>query len=288
MPYRLAFISSLVAAVSLFGAVSSAQASTIIARNASHITLIVNDKGQALISFKEAGKKRRLMAWGAVNARLPNPYSAQVEFKLSFAPGRFHGVCLPYDGPALAWLVRACRAPDGSYWALQAWQRMNADYGGVGSSWELHLSHWTGPLAALTINLDWKYGQRHLFGTLVYKNHGVYGFSSSSSGNPNDSYGRNIYVDTFNSRYGRGWRRDNSFLTHKPKGTFCYGFYPHGTHPSGAGSKYRATVIGPGVTPDVMWQGDDIGSYSASNPQQVAYQKQMTTLERSYDDSHCR
>lgn len=286
MPRRLPLL-AIVATAAVFLIAPCAQASTIIARNASQVTLIVNGKGQALVSFKEAGVKRRLLASGAINARQPNPVLAQVHFKLHYSPGAFHGVCLPYDGPALAWLVKACKAPDGSYWALQSWQRLNPDYGGVGTAWELHLSHWTGPLAALTINLDWKYGQQHLFGMLTYNNQGVYGFSSSSAGNPNDSYGRNIYVDTFNSRYGKGWSRENSFLTHKPKGTFCYGFYPHGRHPSGIGSQYRATVIGPGVTPDVMWQGNSIGSYSASDPQKVQYQQQMTALERSYGDPHC-
>jgi hypothetical protein len=27
------------------------------------------------------------------------------------------------------------------------------------------------------------------------------------------------------------------------------------------GTKYRATIIGPGVTPDVMWEGKPLGAY---------------------------
>jgi hypothetical protein len=27
--------------------------------------------------------------------------------------------------------------------------------------------------------------------------------------------------------YGRGWRRENSFVTTKGTGVFCYGFYRH-------------------------------------------------------------
>ena len=60
----------------------------------------------------------------------------------------------------------------------------------------------------------------------------------------------------FDSAYGLGWKRENSFLTHGPNGSFCYGFYPHGARPAGHGERYRATIIGPGVTPDVMWQGE--------------------------------
>jgi hypothetical protein len=89
----------------------------------------------------------------------------------------------------------------------------------------------------------------------------VYGFKSTSGGQPLDTFGRNIYVDTFDSTYGGGWKRENSFLTHTNTGAFCYSFNPHGSHPAGKGTKYRATVEGPGVTPDVMWQGTSPGTY---------------------------
>ena len=89
----------------------------------------------------------------------------------------------------------------------------------------------------------------------------MYGFRSTSSGAPLDTFGRNVYVDTFDSRYGSGWHRENSFLTHTGTGAFCYSFNPHGSHPAGKGVKYRATVEGPGVTPDVMWEGSSPGRY---------------------------
>ena len=91
---------------------------------------------------------------------------------------------------------------------------------------------------------------------------GDYGFRSTRNGEPLDSFGRNLYLDTFDSAYGAGWRRENSFLTHKYGGSFCYGFYPHGSHPAGKGTKYRAIIIGPGVTPDVMWHGNAPGPYN--------------------------
>ena len=68
----------------------------------------------------------------------------------------------PYDGPPLAWLVKACKAPDGSYWALQSWQRLKPNYGGTRGAWELHLSHWRGAPAQLVIYQNWAYGRyRH-------------------------------------------------------------------------------------------------------------------------------
>jgi hypothetical protein len=115
------------------------------------------------------------------------------------------------------------------------------------------------------VKTDWAYRSfDHLYGSFVYNGAGVYGFHSTPSGMPLDSFGRNLYVDAFDSAYGTGWRRENSFLTHGPNGTFCYGFYPHSSHPAGKGTQYRATIIGPGVTPNVMWQGPAPGTYNAT------------------------
>src|SRR5262249_13233645 len=95
---------------------------------------------------------------------------------------------------------------------------------------------------------------------------------STAAGAPLDRFGRNIYVDTLDSAYGPGWRRENSFLSHRDTGSFCYGFYPHGDHPPGKGTAYRATAIGPGVLPDVMWQGAALGSYDPNASRQLAEQ----------------
>ena len=82
-----------------------------------------------------------------------------------------------------------------------------------------------------------------------------------SSGEPLDTFGRNLYLDTFDSAYGSGWKRENSFLAHNPTGAFCYSVNPHGSRPAGKGLRYRATIIGPGVTPDVYWEGPSPGVY---------------------------
>ena len=255
---------------------STANASQLIDRNARDIKLAINAKGEALITYQSQGKVKHVLAWGAINAIAPTRTRKQVEFKLDYAGGwgkyrtaywkTFHGTCGAYDGPALAWEVTACKAPDGSYWALQAWQRMLPNYGisptATSSVWELRLSHWTGELPVLTISTDWAWHQwDHLYGTYTYDGSPVFGFKSKSSGEPLDSFGRNIYVDTFDSSYGTGWHRENSFLTHTNTGVFCYSFNPHGPRPAGKGARYRATVEGPGVTPDVMWEGASPGTY---------------------------
>jgi hypothetical protein len=255
---------------------ATANASTLIDRNARGITLSVNAKGEALMSYISAGKAKHVLAWGAVNAIAPSRGRAQVDFKLDYAGGwgkyhkdywkTFGRSCAAYDGPALAWKVTACKAADGSYWALQAWQRMLPNYGlaptAAQAVWELRLSHWTGDLPVLSIQTDWAWHQwDHLYGTYTYGSSPVFGFRSTPAGNPLDTFGRNVYVDTFNSRYGSGWKRENSFLTHTGTGVFCYSVNPHGSHPAGKGTMYRATVEGPGVTPDVMWQGNSPGTY---------------------------
>lgn len=259
--------------------------SAIVGRNVAHATLAIDRQGRAHVSYRSGGHTVGLVASGAINARTPSRSRPQVKFRIRYRV-RGGGVCLPYDGPPLPWLVMACKAPDGSYWALQSWQRLKHNYGGAGGAWELHLSHWRGALAQLVIYQNWAFGRyRHIFGRLTYRGRAVYGFSAAPRGNPLDGYGRNIYLDTLNSAYGNGWRRENGFLTHHrghTLGDFCYGFYRHSGHPSGAGTRYRATVEGPGVTPDVMWEANDIGSFNAT------IQDQMQALERSWGDPKCR
>ncbi len=258
------------------GVAGTARASQLVDRNAKDVRLAVNAKGEALITYRDDGVLKHVLAWGGVNAIAPTKARKQVELNLDYAGGwgkyhttywkTFGSACGAYDGPALAWEVTACTAPDGSYWALQAWQRELPNYGHAPAAaqavWELRISHWTGDLPVLTISTDWAWHQwDHLYGTFTYLGSPVYGFSATRAGNPLDSFGRNIYVDTYDSAYGTGWKRENSFLTHVGDGVFCYSFNPHGSNPAGKGTKYRATVEGPGVTPDVMWEGTSPGTY---------------------------
>ncbi len=264
---------------------ASADASQLIDRNASAVRLEVDGSGRALVSYRAGGRVRHVLAWGALNAVAPAAGVRQVAFRLDYSGGwgtsrrpvwkTFRNVCRPYTGPPLAWLVAACTAPDGTHWALQSWQRLLPNYGAAPTpreaAWELRLSHWRGPLPLLTIHVDWAYRRfDHLFGSLAYDGAPVFGFRSTSRGAPLDRFGRNVYVDTLDSAYGSGWRRENSFLTHRGSGGFCYGFYPHGDRPPGKGVRYRATAVGPGVTPDVTWEGAAPGPYDAALDRRLA------------------
>ena len=294
---------SIVCAVALAAAVlpGTSSASELIDRNAQGVALKVNRKGQALLSYTARGKRWNVLAWGAVNAVHATPGRKQVAFRLDYSGGwgtyrklvwkGFPNACRPYDGPALKWLVTACKAPDGSYWAVQAWQRMLPNYGlspsPKQSVWELRLSHWSGPIAELAINLNWAYRQyHHLFGAYTYRGKPVYGFKSTSTGVPLDTFGRNLYVDTLNSAYGKGWKRENSFLTHRGTGAFCYGFYRHGSRPAGAGQRYRATVIGPGVTPDIYWESPALGVYDQARDLEL--HQEQKSFYSSFGESLCK
>ena len=119
-----------------------ASASEIIDRNAGNVSLKVATNGQALVSYTARGKRWNVLAWGAVNALHPTTARKQVAFRLDYSGGwgtykrdiwkTLQNACAPYDGPRLQWFVAGCKAPDGSYWALQSWQRMLSNYGASG------------------------------------------------------------------------------------------------------------------------------------------------------------
>ncbi len=266
---------------------ATARASDLLDLNASHITLKVRGP-VALVEYTANGQDRHVLAWGAINARSPSSGLPQVRFEHDYSGGlklehramwkRFANQCAPYDGPPLEYLVTACKAPDGSYWALQSWQRNlphrgSAPWTSMQGAWELRLSHWSGALAHAELYTDWAFGgaAHDIFGRLTYDGSPVYGFHSTSYGAPTDSYGRSLYIDTFDSAYGPGWKRETSILFRKGSGAFCYSFWS--THdsslpgrparPAGNGTKYRISVVGPGVTPDVVTTAADPGRYDA-------------------------
>jgi len=257
--------------------------------NSTFQSIAVNKKGEALITYKRAdGRVRHVLAWGAINANAPvDPAALQVRFRNDYAAGwgkyrnasywsTFRNGCTPYDGPALPYLVGACKAPDGTYWAVQSWQRLLpllgfAPWKPSQTAFELHVSHWSGDLPTLEVYTHWTYGGawQGLFGRLTYLGNPVHGFGSTADGNPKDRYGRNVFIDTFNSAYGPGWRRESGILVHKPTGTFCHSFVPQKpfpgypsqeTRPPAPGEKYRITVMGPGVTPVIQWEGSGLTS----------------------------
>src|SRR5439155_25182110 len=120
-PARL--VAALVAAVAFAAVLADpASSSQLIDRNAQNVRLAVNKKGEALLTYRVGGRLRHVLAWGAVDARTPNPNVRQVRFKKDYAGGwgkyrttywrTFENSCRRYDGPALAWCVTGCKASD--------------------------------------------------------------------------------------------------------------------------------------------------------------------------------
>jgi hypothetical protein len=243
-------------------------------------TLSVDARGIALVEYTTAaGLRRHVLVWGAIDG-IPHqtePPSVQARFQMDYSGGwksrknpnywrTFRNACGPYDGPTLPFLITACKAPDGTYWALQAWQR-NLPMRGFEpwTDWqrgvELHVSHWSGELPDVQLYRHWTYGHRlqGIFGRLMYRGQPVYGTKTSSS-RVRDEWSRNVYIDTYNSDYGPGWRHDTAIATHR-NGGFCYSFVrqkPPRGYPSdvpngnGLGDMHRVLAIGPGVTPIVQ------------------------------------
>ncbi len=244
-------------------------------------TLKVNARGIALVEYTTAaGLRRHVLVWGAIDGvpHQTNPPAVQPRFRMDYSGGwksrknpnywqSLRDGCGRYDGPALPFFVVGCKAPDGTYWALQAWQRnlpmrgfapWTAKQRGV----ELHVSHWSGELPRLEVYRHWTYGRsaQGIFGRLLYRGQPVYG-TRTPSASVRDEWARNVSIDTFDSDYGPGWKHDTSIATHPGNGGFCYSFVPQRppsgypkTTPNGRGlgEHHRVSAIGPGVTPIVQ------------------------------------
>ena len=291
----------------------SAHASALLGdRNVQNATIAVDTHGVADVSYTtQTGVARHVLAWGAINglAHPTSPSDQQAAFSLDYSGGwkshndanywkTLKNACRPYTGPQLPFFVTGCTAPDGSYWALQSWQRNLpmrgfAPWTDAQKAYELHLSHWSGPLPVLEIYQHWTYdnAQQGFFGRLTYNGQAVYG-TRSASASVADAFARNIYIDAYDSDYGPGWRHDTAIATHPGNGGFCYTFVPQAppagypsTKPNGngLGTSYRVSVIGPGVTPIVQWVGDRLNAFDAA-AQALATQEFDQILG---GDAHC-
>lgn len=224
---------------------SSSPGAEILTREAGRVTMKVTNS-KATVTWNRG----RATICCAKNAREPSQTIKQVAFVIKYG-ATAAGACLtPRQGVTLS--AKVCRAFDGSHWALQKWERLWPNYGGNSAAQELIISHWSGEQAKF-VDVHWesKFNLPVLCGTLTYKGKPVYGFTSTPTGVPTDTYGRLVYLDAYNSDYGSGWRRVNSFLTHTGNGSFCYILANHKAGSGRGASLYRITANGPGVTPVV-------------------------------------
>jgi hypothetical protein len=240
MVARLAAFSVAVAAALVVAA--SSQSSQLVARDARNLQLAVNWRGEALLTYTRGGFgfDRHVLLWGATGTRgqLQVDYTGGKE-RYHFAYWRqFSATCGRYDGPRLAYFVAACKAPDGTYWAVQSLPQPGSTH-----TW-LEVSHWRGEVAKVAAGMAWAYDGRFqlIYGRVTYEGEAAAGAL--------------VHLDTFNSSFGPRWQRENDFAAHLHSGAFCYGLYPHkskdGALFAGTGQKYRLAVSGPGATPIVL------------------------------------
>ena len=188
------------------------------------VSLQVNRRGEALVIYTRAsGEARHVLAWGAINAREPSPDTAPVKFRIDNSGGWGKERRLVWKTFKNA--VRVGRWPGArlgggdlqgarrlSTWALQSWVRILPLRGippfkpGQGR-WELHLSHWTGPLGVLQVSPNWTYGGtwQGLSAALTYHGWAVHGYRTPSSTRA-DLDARYFYIPRCSLRVGAwGW-----------------------------------------------------------------------------------
>jgi hypothetical protein len=136
------------------------------------------------------------------------------------------------SGVSIPWAVVVRQTPDGSFYALQAWRRL--DTGPV----ELRFSRWQGEPTKLTLStVCCKWGHENVVGAASFHGRPIYGFKATRQGDPLDPYGRNVYLDSYR---GGQWQRMMGILTHRPTGSFSLWI-----RPEWAGGEYRGTIPGP-------------------------------------------
>jgi len=54
------------------------------------------------------------------------------------------------------------------------------------------------------------------------------------------------------------------------------------------GKRYRLSVMGPGVTPDVSWEGPGLHEYNPKSSDDVGYESAQNAILDSYRDRLCR
>lgn len=206
-------------------------------------TLLLLSSASASASIKVAGDARdpvlRVDAAGDAEVSWTTPSGGHESLLISKDGSLRYGgtlpsadVSRPTGAVTVPWQVAVRQTPDGSLYALQSWRRLAT--GPV----ELRFSRWKGAPTTLTLRtVCCKWGHENVEGAASFHGKGIFGFRSTSAGDPLDPYGRNVYLDSFHAGH---WERMMGILTHAPVGSFSLWI-----RPEWLGSQYRGTIDGP-------------------------------------------
>ena len=212
-----------------------ANASTLLDRNARGVTLKVDCEGPGASSRTRRAGRSGTSSPGARSTRSHRPpASRQVDFKLDYSGGwgtykkdvwkTLRNTCGPYTGPPLAWRVTRLHgqgrhqlgAPVVAADAPELRRRAECEAGRLGAP-ALALDG-----AAARADGQHELGLREVRPPLrdvpLQRARPSTASSRPPAATRSTRFGRNLYVDTFNSAYGPGWKRENSFLMHKGTG----------------------------------------------------------------------
>ena len=143
----------------------------------------------------------------------------------------------PYDGPKLPWMVKACKAPDGSYWALQKWQRMLPNLGisrgrpsqkAVGAP-HLPLARRGAPARAVS-RLGLQPEVPPPVRQVLVHGRAVHGFKAPRAATRSTTTGATSTSTRTTRRTARAGSARTRSSCINPRGNFCYGFYMHDRH----------------------------------------------------------
>jgi hypothetical protein len=138
--------------------------------------------------------------------------------------------------PTVPYAVAQYQLPNGEQFALQKIPRLG-QLGRLGPV-ELYLARWSGSPTQLTLTTS---PDGRVCGTVSYHGAPVYGGPHTTTGNPLDTLGRNVYIDALKPA---GWWRIFGVLA-RPLGFALY------LKPQYAGAQYRALVVGPNTGGDL-------------------------------------
>ena len=131
------------------------------------------------------------------------------------------------------------------------------------SVWELRLSHWSGALPELTVNLNWAYRKyHHIFGSFTYLGRPVHGFKSTSRRQPARHLRPQPLPRHVRLRLRHGLDAREQLPDAQGHGQVLLRLLPPRRPAGGRGHASTARrSSAPASLPDIYWEAEALGAY---------------------------